>query len=234
MNIKILSKLNIFLVKVFAFSQIIALCYFINIFTKFLLTFSFFAIVSSILMNLAPNHEADILINNLLFQVIFYFSTIYFLTFIMVFCLMLMSDKLIEYINKQYFYFYVSSDKINILHHLFVRNHSSSKLNLELRKLSESIKNKSNLYSKLSKNDFPQINKLFRRLGYHYHQKEKNQNTTLNFVDNDDLVKLNKYKKQDMLPSSILLTSLTLDDMDEELNHLINNQFKELKINNKV
>ena len=234
MNIKILSKLNIFLVKVFAFSQIIALCYFINIFTKFLLTFSFFAIVSSILMNLAPNHEADILINNLLFQVIFYFSTIYFLTFIIVFCLMLMSDKLIEYINKQYFYFYVSSDKINILHHLFVRNHSSSKLNLELRKLSESIKNKSNLYSKLSKNDFPQINKLFRRLGYHYHQKEKNQNTTLNFVDNDDLVKLNKYKKQDMLPSSILLTSLTLDDMDEELNHLINNQFKELKINNKV
>lgn len=64
MNIKILSKLNIFLVKVFAFSQIIALCYFINFFTKFLLTFSLFAIVSGILMILAPNHEADILINN--------------------------------------------------------------------------------------------------------------------------------------------------------------------------
>ena len=64
-------------------------------------------------MILAPNHEADILINNLLFQVIFYFSTIYFFTFIMAFYLMLMSDKLIEYINKQYFYFYVSSDKIN-------------------------------------------------------------------------------------------------------------------------
>lgn len=230
MNIKILSKLNIFLVKVFAFSQIIALCYFINIFTKFLLTFSFFAIVSSILMNLAPNHEADILINNLLFQVIFYFSAIYFLTFIMVFCLMLMSDKLIEYINKQYFYFYVSSDKINILHHLFVRNHTSSKLNLELRKLSESIKNKSNLYSKLSKNDFPQINKLFRRLGYHYLQKKEN---TLNFVDNDDLSKLN-IKKQDVLPSSTSLISVTLDDIDNELNHLINNQFKESKIRNKV
>ena len=230
MNIKILSKLNIFLVKVFGFSQIIALCYFINIFTKFLLPFSLFAIVSGILMNLAPNHEADILINNLLYQLIFYFSTIYLLTFIMAFCLMFMSDKLIEYINKQYFYFYASSDKINILHHLFVRNHTSSKLNLELRKLSESIKNKSNLYSKLSKNDFPLINKLFRRLGYHYLQKKEN---TLNFVDNDDLSKLN-IKKQDVLSSSIPLTSLTLDDMDEELNHLINNQFKELKISNKV
>ena len=140
MNIKILSKLNIFLVKVFAFSQIIALCYFINFFTQFLLIFSLCATVSGISMNLAPNHEADILINNLLCQLIFYLSTIYLLTFIMAFCLMLMSYKLIEYINKQYFYFYVSSDKINILHHLFVRNHTSSKLNLELRKLSESIK----------------------------------------------------------------------------------------------
>ena len=230
MNIKILSKLNIFLVKVFAFSQIIALCYFINFFTKFLLIFSLFATVSGISMNLAPNHEADILINNLLCQLIFYLSTIYLLTFIMAFCLMLRSDKLIEYINKQYFYFYVSSDKINILHHLFVRNHTSSKLNLELRKLSESIKNKSNLYSKLSKNDFPQINKLFRRLGYHYLQKKKN---TLNFVDNDDLSKLN-IKKQDVLPSSTSLISVTLDDIDNELNHLINNQFKESKIRNKV
>ena len=230
MNIRILSKLNIFLVKVFAFSQIIALCYFINFFTKFLLIFSLFATVSGISMNLAPNYEADILINNLLCQLIFYLSTIYLLTFIMAFCLMLMSDKLIEYINKQYFYFYVSSDKINILHHLFVRNHTSSKLNLELRKLSESIKNKSNLYSKLSKNDFPQINKLFRRLGYHYLQKKKN---TLNFVDNDDLSKLN-IKKQDVLPSSTSLISVTLDDIDNELNHLINNQFKESKIRNKV
>ena len=101
---------------------------------------------------------------------------------------------------------------------------------MELRKLSESIKNKSNLYSKLSKNDFPQINKLFRRLGYHYLQKKKN---TLNFVDNDDLSKLN-IKKQDVLPSSTSLISVTLDDIDNELNHLINNQFKESKIRNKV
>lgn len=83
MNIKILSKLNIFLIKVFAFSQIITLCDFINFFTKFLLIFSLFATVSGISMNLAPNHEADILIDNLLFQVIFYLSTIYLLTFIM-------------------------------------------------------------------------------------------------------------------------------------------------------
>lgn len=233
MNIKILSKLNIFLIKVFAFSQIITLCYFINFFTKFLLIFSLFATVSGISMNLAPNHEADILIDNLLFQVIFYLSTIYLLTFIMAFFLLWMTNKLIEYIGKKYFYLNISYSKICTVSRLFIRHHSSSKLKLELRKLSESIKNKSNLYSNLSKNDFPQINKLFRRLGYHYLQKDEN---TLNFVDNDDLSKLN-IKKQDMLPSSTSLLELplvTLDYIDNELNHLINNQFKELKIRNKV
>ena len=62
---------------------------------------------------------------------------------------------------------------------------------------------------------------------YYYLKKKEN---TLNFVGNDDLSKLN-IKRQDVLPSSI---PLTLDDMDEKLNHLINNQFKELKISNKV
>lgn len=63
---------------------------------------------------------------------------------------------------------------------------------------------------------------------YHYLQKKKN---TLNFVDNDDLSKLN-IKKQDVLLSSTSLISVTLDDIDNELNHLINNQFKESKISN--
>ena len=70
-------------------------------------------------------------------------------------------------------------------------------------------------------------------MGYHYLQKKEN---TLNFVDNDDLSKLN-IKKQDVLPSSTSLLELplvTLDYIDNELNHLINNQFKESKIKNKV
>lgn len=230
MNIKILSKINIFLTEFVVFSKMVFFCYFKNFFTKFLLILGLFTTGIGFFMILFSTiSDAHILIDDLLCQVIFYLSTIYFLTFIISLLSFLIGDIILEYINK-HFYLNISLSKINTVSYWFVRHHTSSKLNLELRKLSESIKNKSNLYSKLSKNDFPQINKLFRRLGYHYLQKKEN---TLNFVDNDDLSKLN-IKKQDVLPSSIPLTSLTLDDMDEELNHLINNQFKELKISNKV
>ena len=80
----------------------------------------------------------------------------------------------------------------------------------------------------MSKNDFPQINKLFRRFEYHYLQKKEN---TLNFVDNDDLSKLN-IKKQGMLTELPALTKATLDSIDNELNHLIHYQIKESKISN--
>ena len=182
-------------------------------------------------MNLAPNHEADILINNLLFQVIFYFSAIYFLTFIMVFCLMLMSDKLIEYINKQYFYFYVSSDKINILHHLFVRNHTSSKLNLEIEKLLQAFDNKSNIYRNLSETDFPYINKFIRRA------QSSSTNTSSNLeqlelINPADLGKL-KMCPHETVPIHPTLLKFypnlwTLDSIDNELNNIIHNQMKNL------
>lgn len=230
MNIKILSKINIFLTEFVVFSKMVFFCYFKNFFTKFLLILGLFTTgIGFFIILFSTIFDAHILIDDLLCQVIFYLSTIYFLTFIISLLLFLIGDIILEYINK-YFYLNISLSKINTVSYLFVRNHTSSKLNLELRKLSESIKNKSNLYSNLSKNDFPQINKLFRRLGYHYLQKKEN---TLNFVNNDDLSKLN-IKKQDMLSSSTPLTSVTLDDMDNELNHLINNQFKESKIRNKV
>lgn len=230
MNIKILSKINIFLTEFVVFSKMVFFCYFKNFFTKFLLILGLFTTgIGFFIILFSTIFDAHILIDDLLCQVIFYLSTIYFLTFIISLLLFLIGDIILEYINK-YFYLNISLSKINTVSYLFVRNHTSSKLNLELRKLSESIKNKSNLYSKLSKNDFPQINKLFRRLGYHYLQKKKN---TLNFVDNDDLSKLN-IKKQDVLPLSTSLISVTLDDIDNELNHLINNQFKESKIRNKV
>ena len=227
MNIKILSKINIFLTEFVVFSKMVFFCYFKNFFTKFLLILGLFTTgIGFFIILFSTIFDAHILIDDLLCQVIFYLSTIYFLTFIISLLLFLIGDIILEYINK-YFYLNISLSKINTVSYLFVRNHTSSKLNLELRKLSESIKNKSNLYSNLSKNDFPQINKLFRRLGYHYLQKKEN---TLNFVNNDDLSKLN-IKKRDMLPSS---TSLTLDDMDNELNNLINKQFKELEISNKI
>ena len=219
MDIKILSKINIFLTEFVVFSKMVVFFYFKNSFTKFLLIFSLFTTGIGFFINLFPTiPDAHIFIDDLLCQLIFYLSSIYFLTFIISFLLFLIGDILLEYINK-HFYLNISLAKINTVSYLFVRHHTSSKFNLELRKLSKSIKNKSNIYSNLDKNDFPQINKLFRRLGYHF-QKDKNQNTnsTLNFVNNNDLTKLN-IKKQNML---------TLDYMDNELNDIIHNQMKNL------
>lgn len=172
MDIKTLSKINIFLTEFVVFSKIVFFCYFKNSCTKFLLILSLFATGIGFLINLFPTiPDSHILIDDLLCQVIFYLSTIYFLTFIISLLLFLIGDTLLEYINKN-FYLNISLAKINTVSYLFVKHHISSKFNLELRKLSESIKNKSNIYSNLDKNDFPQINKLFRRLEYHF-QKDK-------------------------------------------------------------
>lgn len=146
----------------------------------------------------------------------------------MVFALMLMSDKLIKYINKQYFYFYISSDKINILHHLFVRNHTSSNLNLEIEKLSRAFDNKSNIYKNLSETDFPYINKFIRRvLQVQSGCKLSNSSNLeqLELIIPEDMGKLNMDLSK-VIPSNHKL--LTLDSMDNELNNIIHNQMKNL------
>ena len=144
----------------------------------------------------------------------------------MVFALMLMSDKLIKYINKQYFYFYISSDKINIFHHLFVRNHTSSKLNLEVEKLSRAVDNQSNIYRNLSETDFPYINKFIRRTIQAQSDCKLSNSSNLEqleLISPNDMGKLNRDLSK-VIPSNPKL--LTLDSMDNELNNIIHNQMK--------
>ena len=106
-------------------------------------------------------------------------------------------------------------NKILLCHLLLKKHHSSSKLDLELNKLKEAIENESQLYNDLNKLDFPYINKFVSR----YYRYKKFNHTSIKNVIKDDLDKLNR-------PNQQLL--LTMDNVDNELNNLINNQFKNL------
>ena len=109
-------------------------------------------------------------------------------------------------------------DKILFCHLLLKQHHSSSKLKLELNKLEQSIKNKSKLYNDLNKDDFPYLTKLIERYYCYDNYKEKQNNNNKNIYNTD----LDKFK----IPNPQLL--LTMDNVDDELNNLINNQFKNL------
>lgn len=69
-------------------------------------------------------------------------------------------------INKIDVHLKLSKKQKQILSYLFIRKHTSSKLNLELEMLSKIIENKSNLFNELNSkqnSDFTQINKILTR-----------------------------------------------------------------------
>ena len=106
-----------------------------------------------------------------------------------------------------------------LCHLLLKEHHSSSNLNLELNKLKEAIENESQLYNDLNKLDFPYINKFVSR----YYRYKKFNHTSIKNIVKDDLDKLNT-------PNPHLL--LTMDNVDNELNNLINNQLNVVKLKN--
>ena len=108
-------------------------------------------------------------------------------------------------------------DKILFCHLLLKQHHSASKLDWELNKLKQAIENKSQLYNDLNKVDFPYINKFVSR----YYRYKKFNHTSIKNIVKDDLDKLNT-------PNPQLL--LTMDNVDDELNNLINNQFNVVKL----
>ena len=110
--------------------------------------------------------------------------------------------------NKTKKYLKTTYNKQLILYCLFNKPHHSSKLNLELQKISKAVENKSSLYQELNETDFPYLNKLFRRLNCS--QATHNKNNIENILSND-LNKLNISKP--ML--------LTFEQVDNELNNLI-------------
>ena len=110
-----------------------------------------------------------------------------------------------------------------LLYYLLLKeHHSSSKLNLEINKLKQAIENKSQLYNDLNKVDFPYINKFISRYYRYNNYKEKPNNNSKN-IYNTDLDKLNISNPQLLL---------TMDNVDNELNNLINNQFNVVKLKN--
>ena len=104
-----------------------------------------------------------------------------------------------------------------LCHLLLKEHHSSSNLNLELNKLKEAIENESQLYNDLNKLDFSYINKFISRY-YRYNNYKEKQNNNNKKIYNTDLDKLNISNPQ----------LLSMDNVDNELNNLINNQFKNL------
>ena len=77
---------------------------------------------------------------------------------------------------------------------------------MELQKISKAVENKSSLYQELNENDFPYLNKLFRRLNC----LQATHNNIEN-ISSNDLNKLN-------ISNPMLLT---FEQVDNELNNLI-------------
>ena len=109
--------------------------------------------------------------------------------------------------NKTKKYLKTTYNKQLILYCLFNKPHHSSKLNLELQKISKAVENKSSLYQELNETDFPYLNKLFRRLNC----LQETHNNIEN-ISSNDLNKLN-------ISNPMLLT---FEQVDNELNNVIN------------
>ena len=126
-----------------------------------------------------------------------------------------------------------SHNYILLCHLLLKKNHSSSKLDLELNKLKQVIENKSQLYNDLNKNDFPYINKFISRY-YHYknHSNKKNNHTLIKNVVKDDLLQLSKSELN--TKSLMLENTSSFEQLDDVLGNLVKEQIKQKTVvNNK-
>lgn len=108
--------------------------------------------------------------------------------------------------NKTKKYLKTTYNEQLILYCLFSKPNHPFKLNLELQKISKAVENKSSLYQELNENDFPYLNKLFRRLNC----LQATHNNIEN-ISSNDLNKLN-------ISNPMLLT---FEQVDNELNNLI-------------
>lgn len=139
-----------------------------------------------------------------------------------------MSGVVLDFINKQFNiiqkFLTVSNYQKFILSIVLTRTrsaHSSIQLNSELDKLSKAIENKSSFYGDLNQTDFPLLNKLFRRLEQAQAKQKKSDKVKHDPTkDNQQLVE-NIQEDLTKLDSSSSTKLLTMDNVDNELNHLI-------------
>ena len=143
-----------------------------------------------------------------------------------------MTGVVLDFINKQFNiiqkFLTVSNYQKFILSIILTRTHNLTQLNSELDKLSKAIENKSSFYGDLNQTDFPLLNKLFRRLEQAQAKQKKSDKIKHDPTkDNQQLVE-NIQEDLTKLDSSSSTKLLSMDNVDNELNNLINNQFANL------
>lgn len=123
-----------------------------------------------------------------------------------------------------------SHNYILLCHLLLKKNHSSSKLDLELNKLKQAIENKSQLYNDLNKSDFPYINKFISRY-YRYNNNYSHKKINHTSVK-DDLLQL--VKSESNIQPLMLENKSSFEQLDDVLGNLVKEQIKQKTvINNK-
>ena len=123
-----------------------------------------------------------------------------------------------------------SHNYILLCHLLLKKNHSSSKLDLELNKLKQAIENKSQLYNDLSKSDFPYINKFISRY-YRYNNNYSHKKINHTSVK-DDLLQL--VKSESNIQPLMLENKSSFEQLDDVLGNLVKEQIKQKTVvNNK-
>ena len=169
------------------------------------LTVSFVILFTGFLVNLILSFFEEMLFSSstLFFPLIFPYFVILYCNFLVIWCtyktVSISNNKTNQYLKT------TREEKVALIR-LFNKPNHSSKLNLELQKISKAVENESSLYQELNENDFPYLNKLFRRLNC----LQATHNNIEN-ISSNDLNKLN-------ISNPMLLT---FEQVDNELNNLI-------------
>lgn len=116
-----------------------------------------------------------------------------------------------------------------ILSRILFKKHKLSSLKLELDKLTIALNNKSSLYNDLYKKDFPSLFKLINRYGNIKNKSKKinRQNPSVAQLKiQEDINNLcNSNTNHNLVSKHTDVLLLTVDNLDEELNDVINHQF---------
>ena len=230
-NLYKISKINIYNKNIISFMEILS-----TILATFCLPI-FLLFITLFVFGVSNNFDTDSFVFFLAY-ILFIFSIILVPIFFITEIVKFLFKKIIVKATYNKLNFNIPESKKDILTHLIYRKHknnktyTSSKLNLEIEKLSRAFDNKSNIYKNLSETDFPQINKFIRRvLQVQSGCKLSNSSNIeqLELISPVDIGKLNMdFSKA--IPSNPKL--LTLDSMDNELNNIIHNQMKNLNKEN--
>lgn len=138
---------------------------------------------------------------------------------LIIFCFLMFAEYF-YYLCFKHQYQQLNPNYKNVLDKILFRKRNSVKLQLELNKLDLAMQSNSDVYKSFSSDDFPYLTKLIRRYERYNDFKEKQNNNESAY--HNDLDKLNKTKESN--PQLLL----TMDNVDDELNNLINNKFKNL------